>query len=296
MARPAVTIGMPVYNAARTLAPTLQSILQQRSADWELVVVDDGSSDRTADVLARIADPRIRVVRDGRNLGLAVRLNEIVAGARGELFARMDADDIAYPLRFAAQAAFLASHPEVDLVGCGALVFGEDGVPLGRFPLRTTHEQICADPWSGFYLPHPGWMGRTRWFARHPYRPEYRKTQDQDLLLRTFDSSRFACLPEVLLGYRMEAAPLAKRLRGRAYFARSILREAHRRGRHGAAIRGVALQLAKGGADCLAACLPGSALDPARRFGALTEAERDEWRGLWEAVGRALPGAAAPVQ
>ena len=65
MARPAVTIGMPVYNAARTLPLALRSILQQTSGDWELVVVDDGSTDGTADVLARAADPRIRVIRDG---------------------------------------------------------------------------------------------------------------------------------------------------------------------------------------------------------------------------------------
>jgi len=281
MARPAVTIGMPVYNAARTLPLALRSILNQTSSDWELVVVDDGSTDGTADVLARTSDPRIRAIRDGRNLGLAARLNEIVAGARGELFARMDADDVAYPSRLAAQAAFLAAHPEVDLVGCGALVFGEDGAPLGRFPLRTTHEEICAEPWSGFYLPHPGWMGRTAWFARNPYRPDYRKTQDQDLLLRTFDSSRFACLPEVLLGYRMEAVPLAKRLRGRAYFSRSILREAGRRGMYAAALRGVILQVAKATVDCLATALPRARLDATRRFGPLTDAEREAWRTLW---------------
>ena len=284
MARPAITIGMSVYNAARTLPLALRSILQQTSGDWELVVVDDGSTDRTADVLTRTSDPRIRVVRDGRNLGLAARLNEIVAGARGELFARMDADDIAYPSRLEAQAAFLAAHDEVDLVGCGALVFGEDGAPLGRFPLRTTHEEICADPWSGFYLPHPGWMGRTAWFARNPYRPDYRKTQDQDLLLRTFDSSRFACLPEILLGYRMEAASLAKRLRGRTYFARSILREAGRRGMYGAALRGVALQVAKAGVDGLAAALPGVGLGAARRLGLVTDAEQEAWNALWRTL------------
>jgi glycosyltransferase involved in cell wall biosynthesis len=284
MARPAVTIGMSVHNAARTLTLALRSILQQTSGDWELVVVDDGSTDGTAEVLARAADPRIRVVRDGRNLGLAARLNEIVAGARGELFARMDADDVAYPSRLAAQATFLAAHPEVDLAGCGALVFGDRGEPLGRFPLRTTHEQICADPWSGFYLPHPGWMGRTAWFARNPYRPEYRKTQDQDLLLRTFDSSRFACLSEVLLGYRMEQAPLAKRLRGRSYFARSILREASRRGMYGAALRGVVLQVTKAAADCLAAALPATGLAATRRLGPLTEPEGEAWRALWRTL------------
>ncbi|MGH8697182.1 MAG: glycosyltransferase family 2 protein, partial [Burkholderiales bacterium] len=142
MGRPLVTIGMPVYNAARTLAVALASIERQTFRDWELVIVDDGSRDATEEVLGRIADPRIRVVRDGRNLGLAARLNEIVATAQGEYFARMDADDVAYPARLAAQVDFLAAHPEVDLAGCGALVFGEGGEPLGRFPLRATHAGI----------------------------------------------------------------------------------------------------------------------------------------------------------
>lgn len=284
MGGPRVTIGIPVYNAARTLAIALASIERQTFRDWELVIVDDGSSDATAGVLARITDSRVRIVRDGRNLGLAARLNEIVATAQGEYFARMDADDVAYPGRLAAQAAFLDAHPEVDLAGCSALVFGEGGEPLGRFPLRTTHAEICADPWSGFYLAHPGWMGRTEWFRRSPYRADYRKTQDQDLLLRTFDSSRFACLPELLLGYRMESASLAKRLRGRTYFARSILREAGRRGMYAAALRGVMLQLAKAGSDCVAAVLPGAGLDAARRFGPLTEAERSLWREVWQTL------------
>jgi hypothetical protein len=127
-------------------------------------------------------------------------------------------------------------------------------------------------------------MGHTAWFARNPYRPEYRKTQDQDLLLRTFDSSRFACLSEVLLGYRMEQAPLAKRLRGRAYFSRSIVREAGRRGMYGAALRGIVLQVTKAAADCLAAALPRARLDAARRFGPLTDAEQEAWRTLWQTL------------
>ena len=296
MAEPPVTIGMPVYNAARTLEVALRSIFRQTLGNWELVVVDDGSTDGTADVLARAADPRLRVVRDGRNLGLSARLNEIVAGARSEYFARMDADDVAYPRRLAAQVAFLAAHPEIDLAGCGALVFGEDGAPLGRFPLRATHAEICADPWSGFYLAHPGWMGRTAWFRRNPYRAGYRKTQDQDLLLRTFDASRFACLPEILLGYRMEAVSLAKRLRGRGYFSRSILREAARRGMYDAALRGVVLQLAKAGVDCVAAALPGARLAAARRLPPLTDAERAEWQALWRTLWERAFGPGAPVQ
>jgi glycosyltransferase involved in cell wall biosynthesis len=272
---------MAMRNAERTLPAALASLAGQTYRNWELILLDDGSTDGSVAVGRAFADDRAALRADGMHRGLATRLNEAIDLARGKYLARMDADDVCYPERFERQVAFLEAHGEVDLAGCGALVFGESGHPLGRFPLRTTHDEICADPWSGFYLAHPGWMGRTAWFRRNPYRADYRKTQDQDLLLRTFDSSRFACLPELLLGYRMAASPLSKRLRGRAYFSRSILREAGRRRMYGAALRGVALQLAKAGADCLAAALPGAGRGAARRLGPLTDAEREAWRELW---------------
>ena len=118
MADPArVTIAMAVYNSARTLADAIESIRWQTLPDWKLLLVDDGSRDASLAIARSFADPRIEVIADGRNLGLATRLNQLVDRTTTPLFARMDADDIAWPRRLEAQLALLDAQPAVDLAG-----------------------------------------------------------------------------------------------------------------------------------------------------------------------------------
>jgi glycosyltransferase involved in cell wall biosynthesis len=280
-AAPQITIAMPVFNAGRTVAAALRSILLQGCRDWELLVMDDGSSDHTADEVARFKDARIRFVAGDGNCGLAVRLNQAISMARGALFARMDADDVAYPSRLGAQVEFLRQHPECDLVGCGAVIFDDGGRITGRFDVHATHEAICRDPWRGFTLPHPTWMGRREWFERYRYAEDYRKTQDQDLLLRAFDSSRFACIEEVLLGYRQDRRTVAKLVRGRGYFIRSIVREAWRRRAWAGAARGVAGQVMKGAIDLVTVPLRLDRLIRGEAAATVTEAQREQWHQVW---------------
>ncbi|GBG13302.1 family 2 glycosyl transferase [Novimethylophilus kurashikiensis] len=172
----------------------------------ELLVIDDGSTDGSGDLATSIGDPRVYVLSETKNRGLAFRLNQGIDAARGKFIARMDADDFSFPQRLEKQLRFLESHPEIDLVGCRPVTFHDNGRPIGLFPLAKTHEEICANPSRGFYLAHPTWMGRTEWFRRHRYRiPEVRRAEDQDLLLRSYRDSQFACLPEVLLAYRIHS-------------------------------------------------------------------------------------------
>jgi glycosyltransferase involved in cell wall biosynthesis len=279
---PKVSIAMPVRNAEATVAAAIRSIVLQTWRDWELLVIDDGSTDATRQVVTSFGDPRVRLVDGGANRGLAARLNQAISMARAPLFARMDGDDIAYPLRLEAQVEFLAKQPGCDLVGCGALFFDDAGDIKGRYPLRRTHAEICLDPWRGFFLPHPTWMGRRDWFARFGYLESYRKTQDQDLLLRSFDSSSFACVDRTLLGYRQERRTLGKSLRGRAYFSRSIAREALKRRAWLAGCGGVAAQAAKALADLMT--IP-FGMDGWLRGGgaAIAGAELQEWETVWKA-------------
>jgi glycosyltransferase involved in cell wall biosynthesis len=281
---PLVSVIMPVMNAARTLPAALRSILWQTHTDWELILIDDGSTDATLALARACVDPRVRVVDGGANLGLAARLNQAIELARGQFIARMDADDIAYPERLAAQVKFMLDHPQCDLVGCAALIFDDAGVIRGRFALRATHEEICARPWAGFPLPHPTWLGKRAWFARFGYRADYRKTQDQDLLLRSYTQSRFACVAQILLGYRQERRTLKKLLAGRLNFSRSIVREAWRRGAWSVGLAGLAGQAAKAAVD-LATVPPG--WDRHLRgesAAAVTAAEQQAWRGVWTAA------------
>jgi glycosyltransferase involved in cell wall biosynthesis len=226
VADPLVTVAMSVYNAAATVELALRSILYQTFSDWELIVIDDGSTDRTREIICRMKDPRIRFIQEpSGNLGLAVRLNQCVRLARGRYLARMDADDVAYPQRLAQQVGFLQQHPEIDLLGTGAVVFKRDGEVLGLYPTACKHADICRSPWWGFPLAHPTWMGKRMWFVTHPYREARTLCEDQELLLRTFSESRFAALEEVLLGYRMDEVSAKKSGRGRMHYCRQLWRQ-----------------------------------------------------------------------
>lgn len=219
---PLITVAMPVFNGGAPLRSAVLSIVNQTVSDWELLIIDDGSTDGCVDLIQDINDARIRVIRDGVNKGLAVRLNEAIELARGRYFARMDADDISYPERLAKQFAFMEAHPTVDLVGCRVMLFNDEGEPKGYFPFKGAHAKICRYPWRGFDLAHPTWFGRIDWFKRSGYRNVMR-AEDQDLLLRAFRQSCFACVPEVLFAYRLGSASLGRRLRGRqALFNRQI--------------------------------------------------------------------------
>jgi len=218
---PVISIGMPVFNAGRYLRSAVLSILRQSFGRWELIIIDDASSDGSLDSVRDLDDPRIRIIEGANNLGLAARLNEAVGLAKGKYFARMDQDDISHPERLERQLRFLESHPEVDVVGSRCLLVNVESQPLGILLFPTEHEQICRCPWRGVLLPHPTWMGRTQWFQRNPYRsPGPYFCEDQELLLRTHRSARFALLPETCLAYRVRG-PIAigKLLRTRATLA-----------------------------------------------------------------------------
>lgn len=223
---PQVSVLLPVRDGARTLALALASVLQQSFADFELLVLDDGSADATAEIALAFGDARVRLLRDGMQLGLAARLNQGIAAAAGRYIARMDADDVCFPDRFARQAARLDTDAKLDLVGCRALVFDDSGAATGLFPWRLNHEAICARPWNGFYLVHPSWMGRTAWFRRYGYATAaLERAQDQELLLRAYRGSRFATLDEVLLGYRMGPVALRKTLAARRCLLAAQMRQ-----------------------------------------------------------------------
>jgi glycosyltransferase involved in cell wall biosynthesis len=272
-----------MYNAAGTIGPALRSVLAQGCADWELILIDDGSTDDSLARARHYADARFRVVADGERRGLAARLNQAIELAHGRYFARMDADDIAYPERIARQRAFLEAYPEVDLIGTGMMVFTADGHPAGLYNVRSTHAEICARPLSGFYLAHPTWMGRIEWFRKWRYDPVCRKAQDQDLLLRAWRSSRYAALSEPLVGYRQDAVSVRKSWLGRYYFSRAILRQSAREGRLSAGVAAVAVQAAKLAADALAIGTGATRTLLRHRALPASDAEAERWHRVWVA-------------
>jgi glycosyltransferase involved in cell wall biosynthesis len=247
--RPLVSVIMAMRNSAGTIASAVRSIRWQTLENWELIVIDDGSSDASASIVRAFNDSRIRLIRELTGAGLATRLNQAVALSRADYIARMDADDICFPERLERQLARLQQEPRIDLLGCGAVVFAEDARLLGELPVGLTQQEITARPFRGFPLPHPTWCGRAEWFRSNPYDAKLMKTQDQDLLLRTFRSSRFAALDEVLIGYRWDALDLAKLLLGRKVFIGSLWRYARRSGEFLQALEGIGTHLFKSGVD-----------------------------------------------
>jgi glycosyltransferase involved in cell wall biosynthesis len=215
---------MSMRNSAATVDAAVRSVLQQTLADWELIVVDNGSSDQSGALVARFNDPRIRLVREASTSFLAVRLNQAVGLSRGEFIARMDADDICFPERLARQVARLRENPELDLIGCGAVVFTSEGELVGELPVPRAHQDIVARPFAGFPFPHPTWCGRASWFRNNPYDADISYAEDQDLLLRSFRHTKLGAVDAVLLAYRQDQLALKKLLTGRLTFMGSLWR------------------------------------------------------------------------
>ena len=199
--RVAVTIGIPFLNARRSLAAAVRSVFAQTHHEWELLLVDDGSTDGSIDVVRCLDDPRVRLVRDGSHRGLCARLNQIAAMARGNYLARMDADDVMHPERIERQLALLGADPGVDLVDTATFTVDDDLTPLGirgDRPLDCRPEAVLRDG----LLIHPTVTGRAEWFRRNPYDPAFVRAEDRELWIRTCATTRFARLGEPLFFYR----------------------------------------------------------------------------------------------
>jgi len=283
-ASPLVSVIMSMRNGASTVGAAMCSVLQQTLADLELIVIDNGSSDQSGAIVAKFNDARIRLVREATPTVLAERLNQAVGLARGEFIARMDADDICFPERLSRQVARLREEPQLDLVGCGVVVFRSSGELIGEMPVGLLHRDIVARPFVGFSLPHPTWCGRASWFRNNPYNAELRYAEDQDLLLRSFRHSRLSGLDKVLLGYRQDQLALKKLIPGRATFVRSAWQNGLATGEVLPALAGIADHAAKGFADVATLALGLHRQMQLRRLKPVSPAVAQEWQQLQEGL------------
>jgi glycosyltransferase involved in cell wall biosynthesis len=277
---PLVSVIMSMRNSAATVGAAVLSVLQQTLADWELIVIDNGSSDQSGAIVAGFDDARIRFVREASTSFLAVRLNQAVALSRGEFIARMDADDMCFPERLSRQATRLRENPQLDLIGCGAVVFASSGELIGEMPVGIDHRDIVTRPFVGFPLPHPTWCGRASWFRNNPYDSELGYAEDQDLLLRSFRHSKLGSLDRVLIGYRQDRLALKKLIPGRATFARSAWRNGIATGEVLPALVGIANHAAKGMADVATLGLGLNRQMQLRRLKPVSPAIEREWQQL----------------
>ncbi|MDT8757140.1 glycosyltransferase [Sphingomonas psychrotolerans] len=228
---PTVSVIMAVYNGAKLLPETLASLQAQTLTDWELIAVDDCSTDRSVAVLEALGDPRVRVIRSEANGGPVVARNRAFAEARGRYVAGLDQDDISLPRRFGWQVSYLDTRSDVALVSCATdfLVEGErlpGNWPRPLTPLLIDWLMLVQNPiaWSSV-------MFRADAARRlEPFeRPEMRYVEDFDLYQRLRPFGRIAQIDEVLMLYRCHAGGASQVYNGtmRAH-AELLLGERHR--------------------------------------------------------------------
>lgn len=225
---PRVSVIMAAHNAGRFVAEAVESILRQTMPDWELIVVDDASTDDTPEVLRRFNDARITILRNEQNSGPAVSRNRALEAARGEYIAILDADDVALPQRLERQVQFLEEHRDVSAAGSWAEKIDETGRVLDLWQTPTHPAQIEFMMTHTCPLLHPSAMARVEALRSiGGYDPAYSCAQDYDIWVRlALEGHRFACLPEVLIRYRSSAGQIstARRAEQARYAARAAER------------------------------------------------------------------------
>jgi len=195
---------MPMRNAGEFLAPAIKSILTQIEGDFAFLIIDDGSTDDSAEIAASLADRRTTIICDGRHLGVAARLNWALDNAQSRFVARMDADDIAAPHRLARQLAFMEAHPEVGICGSWYKAF-ETQKPPNEMRLPLHDEQLRAITLFSSPFAHPTVIFRLERLdaANLRYAQATFPAEDYDLWERARSKVAFANIPEFLHYHRL---------------------------------------------------------------------------------------------
>ncbi len=210
MSAPAITILLPVRDAAPHLASCLESLISQTFKDFEVLAINHASRDHSPAILERFAklDPRIRIF-ESHAPNLPTALNQGLERARGRLIARMDADDVCMPDRLRAQFEMFQADPELSLCATAVEMIADGPISQGWLDYQdwvngvVTHEQIIREIFIESPLPHPTWMLRREWFERLGGYEDHGMPEDYDFVLRAANlGARFGKLPEKLLQWR----------------------------------------------------------------------------------------------
>lgn len=205
MTSPKLTIGISFKNPGKYFEPALKSIFAQTFTDWELILIDDGSTDGSIEYAKSINDSRVNVYVDGRSNGLSIRLNQMIQLAQAPYFFRMDADDIMHPERLEKQYQALIDRDCMTVVGTAAYSIDEESNILG---LRSSRSQQRYGFKAIHSFCHPTVAASTAWFRANPYSEDfiYQRSEDTELWCRTTATTKFVNLTEPLLYYREETS------------------------------------------------------------------------------------------
>ncbi|MFA5294493.1 MAG: glycosyltransferase [Methanoregulaceae archaeon] len=203
MTPPKITVLMSVYNGEKFLREAIDSILIQSYPDFEFLIIDDSSTDRTPEIIRSYQDPRIKIIRNSENLGLTKSLNKGLGLAEGEYIARMDADDISYPNRLDEQIYYLNNNPDVAMVGTGRENIDEDGKILETvIPPKIVSTELLL---KGNQFQHSSVMFRKEIVLKEGgYCPFMQCCQDYHLWLKLSRNYPLHNIPEVLSKLRIQ--------------------------------------------------------------------------------------------
>lgn len=216
-----ISIGIPIYNAEKYLSDAIKSVIAQTYPYWELILVDDGSTDNSLQIAQDFAtkDNRIRVISDGLNNKLPARLNQIIREAKYDYIARMDADDLIHTERLEKQIQFLINNPQFDLVSTSLLSIKNNNDVIGArvyLPKTVTKKDALIGN-SGIL--HASILAKKNWYKRNVYNEKNALAEDYELWLNAAikDDLKVGFLPEYLYYYREEGnATKEKMLKGYA--------------------------------------------------------------------------------
>ncbi len=234
--KPKISLIIGVYNGAGKLRESLDSILSQTFSDFEIVIVNDASTDETATVLSEYAvrDTRIKIIINEKNFGLTKSLNRGIIASSGDYIARMDNGDISYPARFEKQVAFLDTHKEYCMVGSFANLTNDASVVIGVLQYPATNEEIVRKLIRHNLFVHSSVMMRRSILEEVGfYNEAWRYAQDYELFFRMIQKGKVANIAEPLVSYRISEESITKsKNKKQVMFAIRARQEAIRRGQY----------------------------------------------------------------
>ena len=198
---------MPVYNVASYVHEAITSILNQTYPDFELLIINDGSTDSTRDIVLKFKDPRIRFIENEHNIGLANSLNKGIVLAKGEYIARMDGDDISLPHRLEKQVAVLDQHPDIDVCGAGYRFFGAKNATVIN---PEQHEAIKAGLLFGCCVTIPLYRKQSLLKAHLQYEQAFFPAEDYRFWTQCVMKLTLYNIPETLFLYRMHSTQVSE--------------------------------------------------------------------------------------
>lgn len=194
---------MPVYNGERYIKQSIDSILDQTFEDFELLIINDGSTDSTEDIILSYQDKRIVYVKNNTNIQLVDTLNKGIDLAQGKFIARMDADDISYPTRLEQQIDYLMRNEDSVLVGSWAEVINEQGKIVKYRKPAINHSHLKAELFFYNNIVHSSVTGKTEVFREFKYNNNFPCAEDYHLWMLMANKYPIANLPEYLIQYRL---------------------------------------------------------------------------------------------